>query len=110
MTPIRKTGETHTQYIGRLKAYIENLESNNRALRALLNDNLSLNPRTGKTYMEEARFMFTSIALIEQELRGRGDEPALIYASGTLSQLGFDQAEQYENKCLQDGVYDGKES
>ena len=105
----RKNGETHTQFISRLTAYIETLEANNRGLRQTLEVDNLINPRSSKSYQTEAQFMFTSLALIDFALRSQKDpETALIYVTGTLEELGFNSVQIYTNACLNVGAYRGE--
>lgn len=101
----RKKGETHRHYIKRLESELKNSIENNRALR-VLNQGLDLtNPKTGKSFRAEAIKMFTTLALIENQLREGDPTIALIYAQGMLQELGFDPSQIYQNECLKDDVY-----
>lgn len=101
----RKNGETHKQYIQRLKASIDNVRENNRTLRVMLNSQGITNPRTNKAFSSEAEEMFVTLALIEHELRQGDAEIAKMYARGILLQLGFDEVDIETNRLLEDGVY-----
>lgn len=101
---LRKGGETDADFIKRLQDEITTMGKLGAEMHAKLEAQELINPRTKKSYKEEAEFMFLSIALIEQETRGTGSNVAA-YASGTLSGLGYDQAEQYMDKCIEDGAY-----
>lgn len=63
------------------------------------------NPRTGKNYKSEAEILFTTLALIEQELREGNIEIVKLYTQGCLQELGFDLVDILTNKCLLDGAY-----
>lgn len=63
------------------------------------------NPRTGQSYKSEAEMLFTTLALIEQELREGNLEIAKLYSQGCLQELGFDLVDILTNKCLKDGTY-----
>lgn len=103
----RKNGETHTQFIKRLESYIEVLKDNNRSLRILNADQNKLNPRTGRTYEQEAKELFISMALIELNLRENNIEFANIVVQGQLEALGFNPVDIATNKCLEDNAYNG---
>lgn len=104
---IRKHGETHTQFIQRLEAYIEVLQDNNRSLRVLNAEQNKANPKTNRTYEFEARQLFTTVALIENALRNADTEFAQIMAQGQLSDMGFDLVQIESGECLLDGAYNG---
>ena len=63
----KKNGETDKQYSKRLQAYCEVLEENNRALRILNADQNKANPRTGRTYQEEAEELLKKDIEIAEE-------------------------------------------
>ena len=101
----RKNGETHKQYCQRLEAALNIVTENNRALRKHYQDAKQINPRTGKTFEDEAKELFTTVALIEQELRTGSPDTAKLYAKGMLTLLGFDMTQILTDYCLQDDVY-----
>lgn len=101
----RKNGETHKQYAQRLEAALGVAIDNNRALRQTYQDSKSVNLRTGKSFQDEASELFTTVALIEQELRSGDPETAKLYAQGMLTLLGFDMSQIVTDYCLKDDVY-----
>lgn len=102
----RKRGETYKQLLARATSALDSMQQEVRQARQMLMVDLILNPRTGRSYQSEAQFMFTSLALIEAEIRGTDcNELVLNAARETLEQLGFNIVDQYENKCLKDGAY-----
>lgn len=101
----RKNGETHKQYTQRLEAALGIITENNRALRKHYQDSKQVNPRTGKPFQDEANELFTTVALIEQELRSGNPETAKLYAQGMLTILGFDMSQIVTDYCLKDDVY-----
>jgi hypothetical protein len=105
----RKNGETHRQYISRLKAYNENITENNRALRKLIEVDCKVNPKNGHTYQADARSLFLTMAIIEKFLRDGHVEEAKQMAQQQLLFLGFTEVDLYTDKLLQDGAYDNEQ-
>jgi hypothetical protein len=104
---LHKKGQTYKQLLRRADNTIESLKD---VIKKLQHDMVTLemiNPRTGNSFSNEAEFMFRTLAIIEAELRGT-DSNVLVAARESLEQLGFNIVEQYENKCLMDGAYFGK--
>ena len=101
----RKNGETHKQFTQRLEGALKTVTENNRALRKHYQDSKPVNPRTGKTFESEANELFTTVALIEQELRQGDPETAKLYAQGMLTIMGFDMTQILTDHCLKDDVY-----
>ena len=104
----RKKGETDKQFCKRLEAYSKFIEDNNRSLRILNADQNKANPRTGRTYQEEAQELFRTIALVELFIREGNAHNAIDMLMGQLSALGFNEVDIFTNQCIQDGAYDGK--
>lgn len=106
-----KKGQTYKQLLRRADTTINSLREVIQKLQkdvsTALTDNPAFNPRSKNSYKEEAQFMFTTLALLSAELRT--EEPNVDLIKGavveTLQQLGFNIVDQYENKCLKDGVY-----
>ncbi len=107
---IRKKGETDKQFNQRLKAYAENLEENNRALRVLLTNNDHINPKTLRTYKDEAQELFTTLGIINVQIREDNYEMAKIMTESQLSTLGFDIVDIATFEFLKDGAYNGQKS
>lgn len=107
---IRKHGETHKQFNERLTAYSENLEENNRSLRVLLTNNDFINPKTNKTYKEEAQQLFITLGIINIQLRESDYEMAKIMTESQLAELGFDTVDIATHEFLKDGAYNGQKS
>lgn len=94
----RKNGETHLQYIGRLKAALNTVCENNRSLRTMINtEKLTLNPRTQATYKDEAQLMFLCIALAEQQLRLDNPEFSKMLLQECIQRMGFTMVDIYDN-------------
>lgn len=94
----RKNGETHVQYIGRLKAALNTVVENNRSLRAMINtEQLKLNPRTQASYKSEAEMMFTGLVLAEQQLRLENPEFVKMLLQECIQRCGFTMVDIYDN-------------
>lgn len=106
---MRKSGETHKQYIRRLEAQLASSQESNRALRILNAEQNKTNPRTGRTYESEARELFSAIALVEYFLRTspESDMPKIIMQQ-ILLKYNFNDVDIYQDECLLPGAYDGK--
>lgn len=104
----RKNGETHQQFIQRLKAYCENLKENNRALRTVAEAQVKVNPKSGSLYKEDAKSLFLTMAIIEKFLRDGHVDEAKQMAQQQLLFLGFTEVDLYTDKLLQDGAYNNE--
>lgn len=107
----RRKGETDKQYAKRIEAMMNVVVENNRSLRKLIKEcnsdvSLAVNKRTGKKYKEEARFMFTTLALVNKLLREGDAETCKTYVYETISELGFDVVEMMTDEYLKDNAYD----
>lgn len=100
-----KRGETYKQLLQRATIALDSMQQEVQQARRMLATDEIINPRTNRSYKSEAQFMFTTLAILEKELRG-GEETLILNAvRETLEQLGFNIVDQYENKCLKDGAY-----
>jgi len=102
-------GETNKQYIRRLEAALENTRENNRSLRQHL-FNLSIesekaNPRTNRSYREEAQELYNTVAMTEMFIRNGEAENAVNMLYGQLEQFGYGQFEVLQNEAIKDGAY-----
>ncbi len=106
----RKNGETHVQYIQRLKATLTTVCENNRALRTIVNaDDLKTNPRTAATYKSEAEMMFTGLVLAEQQLRLDNPEFVKMLLQECIQRCGFTMVDIYDNSLANNpGRYNEK--
>jgi hypothetical protein len=102
----RKQGETYIQLLKRATSEINRLENIISEQSAIMQESEAINSRSGRSYKEEAQFMFLTLAIIERELRGDNTH-AMFAARQALEELGFNIVDQYENKCLKDGAYNG---
>lgn len=94
----RKNGETHVQYIQRLKATLNNVCENNRALRTIVNgEDLKVNQRSGATYKSEAELLFTGLVLAEQQLRLENPEFVKMLLQECIQRCGFTMVDIYDN-------------
>lgn len=103
---LRKKGETYKQLLRRMEEVLNQKDNIIKTQDHMLNNGMFTNPRTGRLFSEEAQFMFTTLSLIEIELRGTDCNQLVLGAvRETLEQLGFNIVDQYENKCIKDGAY-----
>lgn len=104
----RKKGETNKQWAARCEAYAKMVTENNRALRVQLVDNVTVNPRTNKTYQEEAATMYEAITLMEHFYRnGNADMAKMICESVVNNNLGYNEVDVVTDKLIAPGAYDG---
>ncbi len=109
-----KKGETYKQLLARASAEVKNLKdrvyeqrlAKEAAIKASADMDVT-NPRTGRSYKEEAELMFQALALIEEAVRTNKSEYVPIFARECLHILGFELVSLYENKATKEGAYNG---
>jgi hypothetical protein len=110
-----KKGETYKQLLERASSEVKALKdkiyeqrvAKEEAIKAAATLDVT-NPRTGKSYKQEATVLFETMAIIEHAIRTKQDQYIVTFARECLDLLGYDTVSLYENKATTPGAYNGE--